>query len=88
MAVARAIALQPAALLADEPTGNLDTRTGAGIHELLAQLNEEQGITLITVTHNLALARKMHRQIRLDEGRALEEQPGAKATQAEEKTAS
>ena len=77
VAVARAIVLKPALLLADEPTGNLDSRTGEGIHDLLAKLNEEQGITLIIVTHNLALARQMHRQIRLVEGHALEEKPGA-----------
>jgi lipoprotein-releasing system ATP-binding protein len=76
VAVARAIVMQPSIILADEPTGNLDAKTGSGIHDLLVQLNESKGISLIAVTHNLDLARRMHRQIRLVEGTASEEKPG------------
>ena len=75
-ALARAIVLRPQVLLADEPTGNLDERTGEEIHQLLRRLSEDWGLTLIVVTHNLSLARRMDRQIRLIEGRALEEKPG------------
>jgi lipoprotein-releasing system ATP-binding protein len=83
VAIARAISQGPSVVLADEPTGNLDERTAEGIHDLLVKLNEEQGITLIIVSHNLDLARRMHRQIRLIEGRALEEDPGAKLKHGE-----
>ncbi len=69
VAVARAIVMSPRILLADEPTGNLDARTGLAIHELLLRLNREQGITLVVVTHNLALARRLPRQYRLADGR-------------------
>jgi lipoprotein-releasing system ATP-binding protein len=76
VAVARAIVLQPAIVLADEPTGNLDAKTGGAIHDLLVKLSEERGMSLVTVTHNPDLARRMHRQIRLIEGHATEEAPG------------
>jgi len=76
VAVARAIVMRPSIILADEPTGNLDAKTGAGIHELLVELNEKRGMSLITVTHNPDLARRMHRQIRLVDGHAAEEAPG------------
>ncbi len=76
VAVARAIVRKPSIVLADEPTGNLDAKTGGGIHDLLVNLNETRGMSLITVTHNPDLARKMHRQIRLVDGNAQEEAPG------------
>ncbi len=76
VAVARAIVMRPAIILADEPTGNLDAKTGGGIHDLLVKLNEERGMSLIAVTHNPDLARRMHRQIRLVDGVATEEAPG------------
>ena len=76
VAVARAIVLQPAIVLADEPTGNLDAKTGGAIHDLLVKLSEDHGMSLITVTHNPDLARRMHRQIRLGDGMAAEEAPG------------
>lgn len=76
VAVARAIVLQPGIVLADEPTGNLDAKTGGAIHDLLVKLSEDRGMSLITVTHNSDLARRMHRQIRLVEGQASEEAPG------------
>ena len=83
VAVARAIVMNPQVILADEPTGNLDAKTGAGIHDLLVKLNEARGVTLIVVTHNLDLARRMSRQIRLVDGVASEEAPGTAMEVAE-----
>ena len=68
VAIARAFATQPKLLLADEPTGNLDSATGAQIIELLFELNREQGTTLILVTHDNALAARCTRKIVLDAG--------------------
>ena len=73
VALARALVLEPEVLLADEPTGNLDSRTGSHINELILELNYERGLTSVIVTHNLELARMMSRQIRLVDGRAIEE---------------
>ena len=70
-AVARAVALRPKLLLADEPTGNLDSATGAQIIELLVALNRERGSTLVFVTHDEALARHAGRSVRLRDGRVL-----------------
>lgn len=83
VAVARAIVLKPAIVLADEPTGNLDAKTGGAIHDLLVHLNESRGMTLIVVTHNADLARKMHRQLRLVGGTVVEEAPGTAMDVAE-----
>ncbi|NWG04246.1 MAG: ABC transporter ATP-binding protein [Syntrophaceae bacterium] len=71
VAVARALVLGPKVLLADEPTGNLDTKTGESVFQLLQELNQIKGVTLIIVTHNLRLAEKMARQIHLVDGKAL-----------------
>lgn len=71
VAVARALALEPKVLLADEPTGNLDTRTGETVFELLKELNRTKGVTLIMVTHNKQLADRMPRQIHMVDGKAL-----------------
>ncbi len=68
VALARALILEPALLLADEPTGNLDPHTGEGIHALLREINRDLGITAIVVTHNEALARSMPRQLSLHNG--------------------
>ena len=68
VALARALVLKPALLLADEPTGNLDPATGAGIHDLLKTVNRDLGITAVVVTHNEELARSMPRQLRLAQG--------------------
>jgi len=70
VAVARALVLEPKVLLADEPTGNLDTKTGESVFDLLQELNRIQGVTLIVVTHNLKLAERLSRQIQLIDGRA------------------
>ena len=69
VAIARAIVMSPRVLLADEPTGNLDTRTGLAIHELLLRLNQERRITLVIVTHNLELAARLPRCYRLADGK-------------------
>ncbi|MGE4293590.1 MAG: ABC transporter ATP-binding protein [Desulfovibrio sp.] len=67
-AIARAILMRPRAVLADEPTGNLDERNGQRIAEVLAGLNAELGMTLIVVTHNADLAGKMNRRYELRAG--------------------
>ena len=69
VAVARAIVLSPRAVLADEPTGNLDPATADEIHQLLLALKRERGITLVIVTHNLELAALADRTLRLTRGR-------------------
>jgi lipoprotein-releasing system ATP-binding protein len=69
VAVARALAQQPKALLADEPTGNLDRETGDQLHALLVRLNEDRGLTVVIVTHNERLAEACHRRLRLEGGR-------------------
>jgi lipoprotein-releasing system ATP-binding protein len=71
VAVARALILEPEVLLADEPTGNLDTKTGESVFELLQELNQMKGVTLIVVTHNLKLAGQFSRQIHLIDGKAM-----------------
>lgn len=71
-AIARAILLEPAVVLADEPTGNLDERTGREINELLLHLNKDQGVTLVVVTHNAELAQCMHRTLELRSGELYE----------------
>jgi lipoprotein-releasing system ATP-binding protein len=68
VAVARALVLRPKIFLADEPSGNLDSRTGRTLHELLVTLNGELGVTMVIVTHNLELAAMMHRTLRLVDG--------------------
>ena len=68
VAVARALAASPRALLADEPTGNLDRATGARLHELLRGLVSERGLTVIVVTHNEELAAGCDRALRLEGG--------------------
>jgi lipoprotein-releasing system ATP-binding protein len=69
VAIARALILEPEILLADEPTGNLDTETGKKIEEVLIALNETKQITLVVVTHNESLASRMSQQIGLRDGR-------------------
>ncbi len=68
VAIARAFAARPAILFADEPTGNLDTRTGAHIVDLLFEQNREEGTTLVLVTHDQVLADRCQRRLRLDAG--------------------
>ncbi len=71
VAIARAYAPRPAVLFADEPTGNLDTTTGARIIDLLFELNRERATTLVLVTHDEALAARCGRRLYLDAGRLV-----------------
>jgi putative ABC transport system ATP-binding protein len=90
VAIARAMVNAPALLLADEPTGNLDSKTGAGILELLLRMNQERGLTLVLVTHDPGVATRAGRVIRLydglidSDGRLGEAQQQAAAVSAEE----
>ena len=71
VAIARAIVGSPRILLADEPTGNLDSHMGAGIMDILKGLNEQEKTTIVMVTHNRRLADQSHRIIRLFDGRRI-----------------
>ena len=73
VSIARAFANAPKILFADEPTGNLDTETGAMIENLIFDLNKEQGTTLVLVTHDLELAAKTQRIIHIKGGKIQEE---------------
>ena len=75
VAIARAFSNAPRLLFADEPTGNLDSETGERIVELLLTLNRESGTTIILVTHDLALARRAQRVIRLADGAVVSDAP-------------
>ncbi len=72
VAVARALANQPAILLADEPTGNLDHRTAQRVMEVLERLHRARGLTSVLATHNLELAQRADRTMRLDNGKLIE----------------
>jgi putative ABC transport system ATP-binding protein len=77
VAIARAFVVQPKVLFADEPTGNLDHRTGEKVIDLLFKLNRETGTTLVLVTHDLKLAQRCDRILHMDAGRIThEETPG------------
>ncbi len=71
VAIARAFAAEPSILFADEPTGNLDTKTGQNIIELLFELNQSKGTTLVLVTHDLKLADRCDRQLELSAGQLI-----------------
>ena len=77
VALARAFAAEPDVLFADEPTGNLDSHTGAHISDLLFELNRERGTTLILVTHDERLARRCRHLLRLEGGRRVDNGPAA-----------
>lgn len=72
VAIARAVVTNPKLILADEPTGNLDSKMGAEVMELLHQLNKEDGRTIVMVTHNEEQARQTSRTIRFFDGRQVE----------------
>ncbi len=71
VALARAFVTRPSVLFADEPTGNLDSRNGQAVIDLLFELNAQANTTLVLVTHDESLARRCHRTLRLDEGRLV-----------------
>ncbi|MBM7059410.1 ABC transporter ATP-binding protein [Pseudomonas sp. UL073] len=73
VAIARAFVAEPDVLFADEPTGNLDTQTGERISDLLFELNQERGATLVLVTHDERLAHRCRRLIRLEGGRLVDQ---------------
>ncbi len=75
--IARAIVNNPKVIFADEPTGNLDSATGAKIEDILFNLNQEHGITLIVVTHDQELADKCQRQIHIADGHVASDKEGA-----------
>lgn len=83
VAIARAFVNRPRVLFADEPTGNLDGATGARIVELLEQLNREDGTTIILVTHDPVLAKRLGRSIRLADGVIIEDTGAVTATATE-----
>jgi lipoprotein-releasing system ATP-binding protein len=71
VAVARALAMSPALLLADEPTGNLDTKSADGVFDLLRRVSEEQGTAVLFVTHNPDLAARCDKIIQVIDGRVV-----------------
>jgi lipoprotein-releasing system ATP-binding protein len=73
VALARALVGRPAVIVADEPTGNLDPKTSEGVFELFTRLQAERGVTFVIATHNLELARRADRLVRLVDGRAVAE---------------
>jgi putative ABC transport system ATP-binding protein len=77
VALARAFVVQPAVLLADEPTGSLDFATGATIMELMFDLNREQGTTLVLVTHDRSIAQRCECRITIEAGRLVPEREPA-----------
>jgi len=77
VAIARAFATEPAVLFADEPTGNLDTRTGETIMELMFELNRKSSTTLVLVTHDNSLAARCDRVLSLDAGKLVGDTPAA-----------
>ncbi len=74
VALARAFVVQPAVLLADEPTGSLDFATGATVMELMFEMNREAGTTLVMVTHDAAIAAQCQRQLGIEAGRLVRDQ--------------
>jgi lipoprotein-releasing system ATP-binding protein len=76
VAVARALTLEPKLVLADEPTGNLDSGTGDAVHDLFFRINREYRTTIIVVTHNPTFAQRMPRVVGMLDGRIVSDGPG------------
>ncbi len=76
VAIARALTLEPKLLLADEPTGNLDTKTSNAVHDLFFEINQKHGTTIIVVTHNPSFAERMPRVVEMRDGRIVEDRRG------------
>ena len=72
MAIARALSNEPGVILADEPTGNLDSKTGADVIELLAGLAQRHGTTIVVATHDAGLAARAPRRVAMRDGRIAE----------------
>jgi lipoprotein-releasing system ATP-binding protein len=78
VAIARAWANDPALILADEPTGNMDTKNAAAVFDIFAKLAAEEGRTVIVVTHDASLAARTTRRIQLVDGRIVSDGPTAR----------
>jgi lipoprotein-releasing system ATP-binding protein len=74
VAIARALLLDPKLVLADEPTGNLDTATSDAVHELFFQINRDHGTTIVVVTHNPAFAQRMPRVVHMRDGKVVHDE--------------
>jgi putative ABC transport system ATP-binding protein len=85
VAIARALANGPRVILADEPTGNLDSRTAADVVGLLAQLCDDEGVTIVLVTHDENIARRARRRVAMADGHIEVKSPYAKRTAATKK---
>ena len=79
VAIARALTLEPKLLLADEPTGNLDTATSDSIHDLFFDINRKHGTTIVVVTHNPSFAQRMPRVVSMSDGKIVQDQRGSLA---------
>ncbi len=75
MAIARALVNEPSIILADEPTGNLDSKSGAEVMRIFQELNEDRGITIIFVTHEPEIAEHTQRIVRLQDGHIVSDSP-------------
>ena len=73
VAIARALVMNPSIILADEPTGNLDQKVGGEIMKLLFQLNQEQGATIVLITHDMEIAKTCPRVVSIRDGKIVED---------------
>ena len=80
VAIARALTLEPKLLLADEPTGNLDTATSDAIHDLFFEINQKHSTTIVVVTHNPSFAQRMPRVVSMSDGKVVGDQRGTLAS--------